>query len=103
MLGLILGYVGHDIRYDVNRYTYSEVQVLERYDDTHFKVQPAWMESYNWTTCKPVNWQKNQKMQFVYYSQMVGCKDVSLHGAYKFYEENGIRKIYPQEMTDARF
>ena len=103
MLGMVLGYVGRDLSYMATRYLYTEVQVIERYDATHFKVQPARMQSYNWTTCSPVDWEKNQRMEFVRYSQRVGCKDVSANGAYKFHEQNGSRINYQQETADGRF
>jgi hypothetical protein len=99
----LLGYGSHDLRFYLTRHKYDDVQVVSRYDANHFTVKPARMDSYDFTTCAPVDWQPNQRMKFVHYSQMVGCKDVTMHGAYKFYEENGRRKIYPQEIENAAF
>jgi hypothetical protein len=103
ILIFLMGYGSHDLRFYLTRHKYDDVQVVNRYDSNHFKVHPARMDSFDWTTCSPVDWQPNQRMKFVHYSQMVGCKDVTMHGAYKFYEENGRRKIYPKEIQNGAF
>ena len=101
-LGVALGWGWRDHQFNATRYTYTEVQIVARQDSKNFTVQPARMQPYDWTTCDPVDWEKNERMEWVYYRQREGCKDVTREGAYKFHEVNGKRIIYQEEIANAR-
>ena len=81
---------------------YTDVLVVARHDSNHFAVHPARMGTYEWTTCVPVDWQPNEKMEFVKYQQNTGCKDVGAGGVYKFYSLGGKRLTFSQEIADVR-
>lgn len=102
LIGLGTGYAGHDWLFARNRYLYTDVLIVTRHDAQNFTVQPSRMQPWKAHTCTPVDWQPLQKMKMLLYQQLQDCKEVGARGAFEFYEENGKRLLFPQEVTNVR-
>jgi hypothetical protein len=86
-----------------DRYTYTDVLVVERHDAQDFTLQPARMVAWQAHTCEPVDWMPGEKMRVLTYQQKKGCKDVSLRGAFEFYTSHGERVNYFKENANAGY
>lgn len=102
-VGYHLGYVEGQWELTRNRYTYTDVLVVERDDDQDFLLRPARMASWNAHTCAPTDWLPGQKMQVLTYQQKLGCKDVAGPGAFEFYTKQGKRIIFREEIANAGY
>jgi len=102
LIGLGLGYAAHNWQFSHNRYLYTDVLVLERHDAQNFTIQPARMQPWHAHTCTPVDWQPFEKMRLLMFQQLSNCKEVGRRGAFEFYEQQGKRLLFPQEITNVR-
>src|SRR5712672_2285932 len=53
LLAFGAGYIYSQYRININRFFYTDVNIIDVYDNTHFAVQPARMASWDMTTCEP--------------------------------------------------
>jgi len=102
LIGLGLGYAAHNWQFSRSRYRYTDVLVLERHDAQNFTIQPARMQPWHAHTCTPVDWQPFEKMRLLIFQQLSDCKEVGRRGAFEFYEQQGKRLLFPQEITNVR-
>jgi len=104
VVGTIIGSGWTEYRANVNRYHYTNVLVVKRFDTQNFLLQPARMQPFKAKTCeKGLDWQVGQKMEFLYFQWTPECDYVGERGAFKFYEQDGKRMQFKtQEIADAR-
>jgi len=71
---------------------YRDVLVAKRYDNRNFEIVFPGYGKRQITTCEPVDWQADEKMDIYAPKQRLGCKDVTVKGYYKFWNDEATGK-----------
>lgn len=103
LLAFASGWMWRDHQFNANRYLYTDVLVLDRYDAQNFTLQPARMGPIEVTTCTPVDWKRGEKMKHLHFQWTAPCDRVDARGSFEFYAEHGKRLNFTQEILNAGY
>lgn len=103
LICLVAGYGIHEIEHYRGMQTLADVLVLDRYSDSHYRLQTSWGQAFDATICpdSDVDWEKGERLQILNYEQHHGCK--SLRGrnlGYVVYTNQDGSKLKLEEVAN---
>ena len=78
VVGMAIGYISRGFQLDSNKFTYTDVTVLSKYNNKEFVIWPDRMKQLHVQLCETsvVGWRKGEILDDFTFEQQEGCKRV---------------------------